>query len=140
MTEEANDLFSQYMNVINDYLTSFSQFDKLEVDKSYLQLNGINTITHVFNITLRQTADTELAFANMKQAINYYIPFIEQMDEISLYDLNISSNSACIFVYKKTIGEMKLSSTQTITDEQRDVLNKIQNYVGGFTPSLPSSE
>ena len=139
MAEEANDLFSQYMNVINDYLTSFSQFNKLEVDKSYLQLNGINTITHVFNITLRQTADTELAFANMKQAINYYIPFIEQMDEISLYDLNISSNSACIFVYKKTIGEMKLSSTQTITDEQRDVLNKIQNYVGGFTPSLPSS-
>jgi len=139
MTEEANDLFSQYMNVINDYLTSFSQFNKLEVDKSYLQLNGINTITHVFNITLRHTGDTELAFANMKQAINYYIPFIEQMDEISLYDLNISSNSACIFVYKKTIGEMKLSSTQTITDEQRDVLNKIQNYVGGFTPSLPSS-
>jgi len=140
MTEETNDLFSKYMNVINDYLTSFSKFDKLDVDKSYLQLNGINTITHVFNITLRQTADTELAFANMKQAINYYIPFIEQMDEISLYDLNISSNSACIFVYKKTIGEMKLSSTQTITDEQRDVLNKIQNYVGGFTPSLPSSE
>ena len=137
MTEEANDLFSQYMNVINDYLTSFSQFDKLEVDKSYLQLNGINTITHVFNITLRQTADTELAFANMKQAISYYIPFIEQMNEFSLYDLNISSNSASIFVYKKTIGEMKLSFNQTVTDEQRDLLNKIQNYVGGFYPITP---
>jgi hypothetical protein len=139
MATANEDLFSQYMNLINDYLTSFSQFSKLEVDKSYLRLNGINTITHVFNITLRQTADIELAFANMKQAINYYIPFIEQMDEISLYDLNISSNSASIFVYKKTIGEMKLPSTQTITDEQRDVLNKIQNYVEGFTPSLPSS-
>ena len=127
------------MNVINDYLTKFSQFIKLEVDKSYLQLNGINKITHVFNITLRQTADTELAFENMKQAISYYIPFIEQMDEFSLYDLNISSNSASIFVYKKTIGEMKLSLNQTITDEQRDLLKKIQNYVGGFTPSLPSS-
>ena len=130
----ANDLFSQYMNVINDYLTSFSQFNKLEVDKNYLRLNGINTITHVFNITLRQTADTDLAFANMKQAINYYIPFIEQMDEISLYDLNISSNSASIFVYKKTIGEMKLPSTQTITDEQRDVLNKIHMWITSLQP------
>ena len=130
----ANDLFSQYMNVINDYLTSFSQFNKLEVDKNYLRLNGINTITHVFNITLRQTADTQLAFANMKQAVNYYIPFIEQMDEISLYDLNVSSNSASIFVYKKTIGEMKLSSTQNINDEQRDLLNKIHM---GVTPPHP---
>ena len=133
----ANDLFSQYMNVINDYLTKFSQFNKLEDDKSYLQLNGINTITHVFNITLRQTADTELAFENMRQAVNYYIPFIEQMNEISLYDLNISSNSASIFVYKKTIGEMKLSLNQTINDEQRELLNKI--HMGGSAPSPPSS-
>ena len=136
---DTNDLFSQYVNLINDYVTIFSKFNKLEVDKKYLLMNGINTITHVFNITLQQTTDTKLAFENMKQAIGYYIPFIEQMDEFSLYDLNVSSNSASIFVYKKTIGEMKLSLNQTITDEQRDLLKKIQNYVGGFTPSLPSS-
>jgi hypothetical protein len=136
----ANDLFSQYMNLINDYVTIFSQFNKLDADKRYLLMNGINTITHVFNITLQQTADTKLAFENMKQAISYYIPFIEQMDEFSLYDLNISSNSASIFVYKKTIGEMKISLNQIINDEQRDLLKKIQNYIGEFSPSLPSSE
>ena len=132
-----NDLFSQYMNVLNDYVTTFSQFNKLDVDKRYLLMNGINTITHVFNITLQQTADTKLAFENMKQAVSYYIPFIEQMDEFSLYDLNVSSNSASIFVYKKTIGEMKLSLNQTINDEQRELLKKIHMEV--TPPSLPSS-
>jgi len=132
-----NDLFSQYMNVLNDYVTTFSQFNKLDVDKQYLLMNGINTITHVFNITLQQTADTKLAFENMKQAVTYYIPFIEQMDEFSLYDLNVSSNSASIFVYKKTIGEMKLSLNQTINDEQKELLKKI--HMGVTIPSLPSS-
>ena len=130
-----NDLFSQYMNVLNDYVTIFSQFNKLDVDKQYLLMNGINTITHVFNITLQQTADTKLAFENMKQAVSYYIPFIEQMDEFSLYDLNVSSNSASIFVYKKTIGEMKLSLNQTINDEQRELLKKI--HMGGYSPITP---
>ena len=127
--EKTDLLFSQYMNVLNGYLLSFSKFNKLEADKLYLLLNGINTITHVFNITLKQTADNELAFTNMRQAINYYIPFIEQMDEISLCDLNISSSSASIFVYKKTIGEMKMSLNQTISDSQRELLSNVQKKI-----------
>jgi hypothetical protein len=43
---------------------------------------------------------------NTGKAIYYYTQFIEQMDENIMYDLNVSSNSASLFVYKKTINQL----------------------------------
>lgn len=135
-SEKNNQLFSQYINILNEYLLSFSKSttcSKLGNDRQYLLINGLNTLTHIFNIVLQQTANYNLALERMQQGIDYYIPFIEQMKENILQDLNISSNSASIFVYKKTIGDMRLSLNQTINEEQRDLLYKIQNFITNET-------
>jgi hypothetical protein len=125
-------LFPHYINVINEYLTVFSKstkFSKPDGDNHYLLINGLNTLTNVFKLTLQQTCDFHMAIENMQKSIYYYTEFIEQMKENILQDLNISSNSASVFVYKKTIGDMKLILQKKKNDKQRDFIKKIENLI-----------
>lgn len=99
------DIFHHYVSVMNDYLIRFTataKFKKGEKDRIYLLINGFNTLTHIFKITLN-VKQIEQAVENMEKAIDYYTQFIEQMEENILSDLNVSSNSASLFVYQKTL-------------------------------------
>ena len=99
------DIFRHYVSAMNDYFIRFTATDKFkkgEKDRVYLLINGFNTLTHIFKITLNvkqidQTVET------LDKAIDYYTHFIEQMQENILSDLNVSSNSASLFVYQKTL-------------------------------------
>jgi hypothetical protein len=101
-------IFPHYVRIMNDYLNHFTCSDKYkkgEQDRKYLLLNGFSTLTHVFKITLN-CKTIELAIENTKKAIYYYTQFIEQMEENIMHDLNVSSNNASLFVYKKTIDHL----------------------------------
>jgi hypothetical protein len=127
--ENSSYIFHQYLHIQNEYLSNFSQstkYIKQAPDNQYLLVNGLNTLTHIFKVTLEQTAKPMLALDNMQKAIYYYRPFIEQMEENILHDLNVSSNSASIFVYKKTIGAMEVSQIHITDTNQRDLLNNIE--------------
>jgi len=129
-TEKAWLVFPQYVSVLNMYFIQFSQsakYSKAKSDNNYILINGINTLTNVFNTILEQTLDPKLALVNMQQSIFYYIPFIDQLEENIMQDLNISSNSASLFVYKKTIGDMAVSLVETINDTQRDFVDNIKS-------------
>jgi hypothetical protein len=96
-------IFIKYVKVMNDYLIHFTaseKFVKEDKDRIYLLINGFTTLTHVFKITLN---DIDLAVENTEKSIYYYTEFIKQVKENSMYDLNVSSNNASLFVYKKTI-------------------------------------
>jgi hypothetical protein len=111
MPLDAYIVYVEYTKLLNDFLIHFSskseKFLKQENDCVYLLQNGINTVTHVFNITLSQTGNLDFVIQTSQQAILYYTQFIDQIDENIMYDLNISSSSASIFVYKKTIYGLK---------------------------------
>jgi hypothetical protein len=128
------DIFPEYVKVMDAYLTHFTESKKYkqrDKDNTYLLINGFSTLTHVFKITLKhqwnasetgmsetsisETDSSETstslsktglkkAVENTEKAIYYYTQFIEQIDENILYDLNVSSNSASLFVFKKTIN------------------------------------
>jgi hypothetical protein len=122
-------VFPEYINILNVYFINSAQSSKYlkqNSDNKYLLINGLNTLTHVFNTILEQNLDTKLALDSMQKSIFYYIPFIEQMEENIMQDLNISSNSASIFVYKKTIGEMVVTLSENINDTQREFLNNVK--------------
>ena len=101
------DIFPQYVKVMNDYLLHFTaseKFKQRDKDCTYLLINGFTTLTHVFKITLNHQTSLSEAVENTDKAIYYYTQFIEQMD--AMHDLNVSSNSASLFVYKKTIHHL----------------------------------
>ena len=101
-------IFPKYVKVLNEYLTHFmasEKYKKRDKDSNYLLMNGFRTLTHVFKIMLNKSNISEASISeaveNTEKAIYYYTQFIEQMDENIMYDLNVSSNSASLFVYKK---------------------------------------
>ena len=113
-------IFPHYVRIMNEYLNHFTSSDKYkkgEQDHKYLLLNGFSTLTHVFKITLN-CKTIELAIENTEKAIYYYTQFIEQMEENIMHDLNVSSNSASLFVYKKTIDHLLLDTPTSINDIQ----------------------
>jgi hypothetical protein len=99
------DIFHKYVTVMNEYLIYFlstENFKRRDKDCNYLLLNGFSTLTHVFQITLNHT-NIDKAVEFMEISIYYYTQFISQMKENIMYDLNVSSSTASLFVYKKTI-------------------------------------
>jgi hypothetical protein len=102
-------IFPHYVRIMNEYLNHFTGSDKYkkgDKDRKYLLLNGFSTLTHVFKITLN-CETIELAIEHTEKAIYYYTQFIEQMEENIMHDLNVSSNNASLFVYKKTINHLR---------------------------------
>jgi hypothetical protein len=113
---------------MTDYLlhyTSSEQFKKKENDSIYLLQNGFSTLTHIFKITLREKLDLNQAVENTKKGIVYYTEFIEQMEENSMHDLNISSVNASVFVVKKTISHITINNSNNIDN---DTVQKIKNF------------
>jgi hypothetical protein len=103
-------IFLDYVKVINEYTTNYessAKYKKGDKDNAYLMLNGYNALTHIFKIGISYTRNPYFALKNMHRSIYYYTQFIDQMDENIIYDLNLSSNSASIFLYKKMSEEIE---------------------------------
>lgn len=114
--ENSRTIFHKYVTIMNDYLNLFpllEKYKKKEKDSLYLLINGFITLTHIFQITLNQTGVIQ-AVENTEKSIYYYTQFIEQMEENILYDLNISSNNASLFAYKKTIYMLPKTRVESI--------------------------
>ena len=102
-------IFPKYVKVLNEYLILFmasEKYKKRDKDGLYLLLNGFTTLTHVFKILLNHNLNVDQAIESTEKAIYYYTEFIEQMDVNRIHDLNVSSNTASLFVYKKTIHNL----------------------------------
>jgi hypothetical protein len=124
-TEKSCHIFVQYSNLMNEYLMHFSQstkYMKNDKDNNYLLLNGLATLTHVFNVILHTTMDSVLALENVQKSIYYYTQFIDQIEENSLNDLNISSTSASLFVYNKTIDGVEKMAGVAVAEKQSPIL------------------
>ena len=113
--ENSWNIYRKYVNTMTDYLlhyTSSEKFKKRDSDSIYLLQHGFSILTHIFKITLRERLDMNEAIENTKKGIVYYTEFIEQMEENSIHDLNISSVNAAVFVLKKTIAHITINPNQ----------------------------
>jgi hypothetical protein len=129
--ENSWNIYKQYVNIMTDYLlhyTSSNKFQKKESDHIYLLQHGFSTLTHIFKITLREKLHVNEAMENTKKGIMYYTEFIEQMEENSMYDLNISSVNAAAFVFKKTIADIKVNDKDDKSVVNNSTIKKIKNF------------
>ena len=123
-------MFLEYLKIINEYMIHYkksAKYNNHEKDQSYLFLNGINVLTHIFKLVLHQTNQPIVALENMQYSIYYYTQFIDQMDENIMYDLNVSSNSASLFLYKKAVENISEHSLDIPI--QRDVAINLSNLI-----------
>lgn len=129
--ENSWNIYKHYVNIMTDYLlhyTSSKKFKKKEEDCIYLLQHGFSTLTHIFKITLREKLNVNEAIENTKKGIIYYTEFIEQIEENSMYDLNISSVNAAAFVLKKTIIDIKVDDNKDSSVADDTNIKKIKNF------------
>ena len=97
---------------------------------------GLNTLIHVFRITLSKYKNTEIAYHYSKQGYIYYLEYIQQISNTEFqHDLNI--NDAVIFVYSKTLSNT-ITLEETANHQNIDLADStiILNNLANITNQL----
>ena len=115
-------IFAKYTDIINEYLKHC--LDNIYIQNptyyTYVIKKGIATINHVFKILLLYTKNLDMIYYNCQKSYIYYIEFIGQIGEENHSFLNLNSNDATLFVYKKTIFEIPNDIRKDYTSDEID--------------------
>jgi hypothetical protein len=103
------EILEKYNKIIVDYLNNIQSNLTITNKKHVLfyLIRGIETITNVFINLLCYTKNIELTFSYGEKAIYFYIEFICQITDACKLFLKLTSKDATIYVYKKTIYNLK---------------------------------
>lgn len=124
------EIFNYYVTIMNEYLLFFSQKEKENNKKrnDYILVNGLETLTHVFKLSILYTKNIDLTIKHTKNSILLYTQFTTQIEEDHNHDLNLTANSASLFVYKKTIYEFnKIESENKL--ESETIINNLEQLI-----------
>jgi len=110
---QSNDFLSKYYILINQYIAFYIEniYENININNDkryryYILLKGLDTLSSIMNIIILHTNNIDLAFYYCNKAYYYYIEFISQIDTDNNH-LELTVKDAIIFVYKKTIFEIK---------------------------------
>jgi hypothetical protein len=103
-----NAIFTKYISLIEGFLRECSENVSIHNIGyyKYVLKKGVETLSHIFNILLLYTNNLELTFGHSQQAYHYYIEFIGQIGDDNHGFLQLNSNDAIMFVYKKTLFDI----------------------------------
>ena len=110
-----NDLIIAYSRIIIEYY-------KLIVDQQYTKfviLRGVDTITNVFNHMIYYTRNLELAVSYSEKSYLFYIEFVSQISDAEKLFLRLTSRDATMYVYNKTIADIKDIVSHKNNDNKR---------------------
>jgi hypothetical protein len=108
-----NEILSILMLLLKEYVTLIY---KKGIKSKYIIYTGLNTLLHVFNIMFYYTKNLKLTCYYTQQAYHVYLDFINELNNVSISFLNLKTNDAVMFVYKKTIFEI-------CNDRKKNIIN-----------------
>ena len=111
--EQSNEFISKYYILISQYVNFYVEniYENININNDkryryYILLKGLEVLSSIMNIIILHTNNIDIAFYYSNKAYYYYIEFISQIDTDNNH-LELSIKDAIIFVYKKTIFEIK---------------------------------
>ena len=147
--ETSNEFLSKYYILINQYIGFYVEniYDNITIStdkryRFYILSKGLEMLSNIMNITIMYTNNIDFAFHYCNKAYYYYIEFISQLDTDNNH-LELNIKDAIIFVYKKTIFEIK-EPVSTInncninednvrkTETIKKMINIVNSYVKVF--------
>ena len=122
-----NDLMEAYSRILINYHQAIrdGQYTKFTI------FRGIDTLSTVFHYMIFYTRNLALALSYSEKAYLFYIEFISQISDAEKLFLRLSSRDASIYVFGKTIADIKYmtkpADTEKISEFKRvaDVLKTI---------------
>lgn len=141
-------LTNKYSYLIEFYLTTMDESEELKkIDNHlYITLVGLETIMHVFKITINQTKNIDLSIQYTQNTCFFYLEYIEQMNQTnSLHNLN--NIDAVTFVFKKINDDINTtnnsSSTTSMTNQpsvslknENKIIHSFNKYSSTITKSI----
>ena len=108
-------IIQKFSETINDYIQHIIQSKLLNnVDNPiYLSYIGLNTIIHIFKITLQNSKNIYHTFYCCQKAYYFYLEYIEQMNKTNILH-NLNNLDAIIFIFKKTMEDISSVSNANI--------------------------
>ena len=137
--EPCNHFISKYYILINQYITFLIEniYDNININNDkkyryYIILKGLEMLENIMLITIMNTNNIDLAFYYCNKGYYYYIEFISQIDTDNNH-LELNIKDAIIFVYKKTIFEIKdtigVINNSNINNDNIEKLNTIKKII-----------
>lgn len=132
--DTSNDFLSKYYILINQYITLYIEniYDNINItnDKQYryyIFIKGLEMLSNIMQIIILYTNNIDLAFYYCNKSYYYYLEFISQIDTDN-NQLDLTIKDAIIFVYKKSIFEIKepISTINNVNINQDNIL-KLDN-------------
>lgn len=129
-----SEILDKFIQVVLEYMRFNSEkiIIKNKIYYSFIFERGIETLIHVFLMIFHQTKNLELTFYHTQKAYYFYIEFIEQISDDNITFLQLTSQDAISFVYKKTIFELNneyRKNMKNLTIEEKQLLDTVNNYV-----------
>ena len=125
-------IIKKYTELVFEYLKNIKNINiKNKILNNFIIIRGLDTIIHVFNIILYYTRNIDITFFHCQKAIFFYIEFINQIFEEDKIFLNLSSQDASIYVYKKTIFDINKKNIENIkiSNELKEQFDIILIYI-----------
>lgn len=125
-----NEILSKYFDLIEEYIEIFKKNIKIiNINvKNFIFNKGLNCIIVIYNLLLMNTNNLNFVYYTTKKGIYYYIEFIEQSLLKNNLNLNLSSHDAILFVYKKTIFNIKPNIKINKIYNKIKILLELYNY------------
>jgi len=103
-----NDILLQQLNILEEYIKNINDiFHVNKKNKLYIIIKGIETIFHIYQQILFYTNNHKLAYYYSHKSIYLYKEYNSQINDDSNTFLNLTTRDAIIYIYKKTIFEIK---------------------------------
>lgn len=126
ITEKYSLLINEYLKVIMGSIS----IKKIDYFK-FVLMRGINTITTVFTYILLYSRNLHMAYYYSQKAFYYYIEFISQISEDQHSFLQLTSKDATMYVYKKTIFDIKdeMKTPDILLKSDRNKIAYLNQYI-----------
>jgi len=98
-------------------------------NKLLIIMKGIESLFHIYNYLFYYTKNSNLSFYHTQKAIYMYIEFIKQITDENSNLLNLKINDAVLFIYKKTIFEVKKEFIKNKENNNIQLLNINSNII-----------
>lgn len=138
--DSASTIFDKYTTIINEFLKHANENIAIQNTKSFLYIikKGLSIINYIFQFLLIYTKNLDVVYYNCQKGYIYYIEFIGQISEENHTFLQLNSNDAALFVYKKTIFDINNEyRLNYICDAVSDkILSELNSFINIYNTIL----
>ncbi len=126
-----NEILLKYFDLIHEYTNNFKKNIKINNinHKKFVFNKGLNCIIIIYSIILINTNDLDIVISDTRKGLYYYIEFIEQTLSNKDLNLNLTTQDAILFVYKKTINNLKIDTNVSNIHNKIKGLLQLYNYL-----------